>query len=114
MRILGFSEKWDKLKQPVFTTFRFPRKDRDWEKEEIVQIVCKPRIKGGGEKLGIAKIVAKQKAWMDADITEQEAKDDGFSSLVDMRIWFVKTYGIRRLLSEPMNKLTLVWVERTK
>jgi len=30
MRILGFSKKWDKLKDPEFTTFRFERKDKDW------------------------------------------------------------------------------------
>jgi len=46
MRILGVSKKWDKLKnEMLFTTFRFPRKDRDWAVEEVVQLVYKPRSK---------------------------------------------------------------------
>jgi len=57
MRILGFSKKWAKLNNKLlFTTFRFPRKDKDWEIEEVVQIVYKPRSKER-EPLGIARII---------------------------------------------------------
>ena len=34
MRIISFSVMWPKLQQPRFTTFRFPRKDKDWERVE--------------------------------------------------------------------------------
>lgn len=54
MRILGFSKHWAKLDNPEFTTFRFPRKDKDWQIGETVKIVIKPRSKGGGELLGLA------------------------------------------------------------
>lgn len=86
MRILGFSRKdwinylngnW-KREEEIFTTFRFTRRDRDWEVGELVQIVIKPRTKGR-EPLGIAKIVSKKVRW---------------------------------LSQEPMNKLTLEWVQR--
>lgn len=44
---------WPKLRQDIFTTYRFPRKDWDWQTEEIVQVVFKPRsnywIKRAGE-----------------------------------------------------------------
>lgn len=60
MRILGFSQKWHKLNNGIlFTTFRFPRKDKDWEIEEVVQIVYKPRSKQR-EPLGIARIIRKE------------------------------------------------------
>lgn len=60
MRILGFSKKWPKLKEPEFTTFRFERKDKPHYVGEQLQIVIQPRRKGGGEKLGIAEIVKKE------------------------------------------------------
>lgn len=116
MRILGFSEKWVKLGQPVFTTFRFARKDKDWQMGEFVQVVLKPRSKHR-EKLGFAKIIGKELRWIKPklredlpDITEEEAVVDGFKGWREMWAWLLKAYGIRRLLSEPMNKLTLKWI----
>ena len=58
MRILGFSRKWDKLKNDTFTTFRFERRDADWTVGEVVQVVYKPRTKGR-EILGVATIIGK-------------------------------------------------------
>lgn len=111
MRILGFSRKWDKLKQGEFTTFRFPRRDRDWEVGEVVQVVYKPRRKEGGESLGIAEIISKESRLGAED--DAEAQADGFIGVRDMERWMVKTYGVSRTW-EPMNKLTLKWVKRTQ
>ncbi|GAI15166.1 unnamed protein product [marine sediment metagenome] len=126
MRILGFSKKWDKLQQDRFTTFRFARKDKDWSVGELVQIVYKPRSKGGGEKLGIAEILSKEKramAWEGdktgmAVVYDIEAVLDGFQRRGDKLAYFFMweflwdCYGGERLMNEPMNKLTLRWVER--
>lgn len=111
MRIFGFSKKWDKLQQPEFTTFRFPRKDRDWEVGEMVQVIYKPRRKGGGEKLGVAEIIGKSLKPLWA-ISEKEAQEDGFEEWIDMFNWLRKSYPIARLQQYPMNKLTLRWMER--
>ena len=123
MRILGFSKKWSKLEEPEFTTFRFPRKDKDWQVGELVQIVFKPRQKGGGERLGVAKIINKQLRAMARHgnklpypiVSNAEAEKDGFSSIANRQAYFVMWeflwdyYGGKRLLEEPMNKLTLRW-----
>ena len=114
MRILGFSQKWPKLEQEEFTTFRFPRRDRDWQVGEQVQIVIHPRKKGGGEHLGIAKIIKKElrkiaTAHSEYRPTEQEAVEDGFENLKTMNEWFRDTHG-SRIFQEPVNKLTLKWL----
>lgn len=118
MRILGFSKKWPKLEQEEFTTFRFPRKDRDWGVGEVVQIVFKPRGKDK-EVLGVARISSKEKRWaFDSIFSEtggilhvslKEAVGDGFSDIEDMTIWLFDTYK-ERFHDEPMNKLTLRWL----
>lgn len=72
MRILGFSRKdWinhltskPKLEEDKFTTFRFERRDEDWRVGEQVQVVYKPRRKGGGEVLGVAEIINKERRWV--------------------------------------------------
>ena len=129
MRILGFSKKWGKLNQDVFTTFRFPRKDRDWEVEELVQVVYKPRSKER-RILGIARIIRKEPKNLNKNfnyyspntldtITPQEAEDDGFTGMhgggdtKKMRQYFVDTYGYSKC-KEAINKITLYWVERVK
>jgi len=121
MRILGFSKKWDKLKQPQFTTFRFPRADKDWTVGEQVRVVIRPRSKGGGEKLGLAEFISREAREFDKDfhrlakgncaplITEAEAIEDGFVSLADMIEWMEKTYGCLDWIP-CMDKLTLKWV----
>lgn len=117
MRILGFSEKWKKLQQREFTTFRFPRKDKDWQINEVVRIEFKPRSKDRGI-MGTARIINKEPRWMKPklradlpDITREEAMADGFEDWRAMWEWLLKRYDIRKLLGEPMNKLTLRWEE---
>ncbi len=107
MRILGFSKKWDKLNGIEFTTFRFPRKDRDWEAGEVVQVVFKPRSKER-EILGSARINHKSSVGI-MNITEEEAIKDGFLGCRDMEAWMIKTHGESKTW-QPMNKLTLRWL----
>jgi len=108
VRILGFSKRWEKLEQPTFTTFRFKRRDADWEVGETVQVVYKPRRKGGGDKLGIAEIVSKESRLGAA--SDDEAREDGFQDCRDMERWMIKTYGEAKTW-QPMNKLTLYWIK---
>lgn len=114
MRILGFSKKWAKLQRDEFTTFRFTRRDRDWEVGEIVQVVYKPRSKER-EILGVALIITKELRNVAPDwgqgellvITNEEAIMDGFANWGEMFDWLGKAHGLHRLATEPMNKLTL-------
>ena len=131
MRILGFSKKWNKLNSEIlFTTYRFPRKDKDWAVEEVVQCVFKPRSKER-EILGIARIIRKEPKDLNKrftyynggyspgntpdTITPNEAEDDGFTGMhgggdtEKMRRFFIDTYGYSKC-KEPINKLTLYWV----
>ncbi len=131
MRILGFSRKWGKLNQDVFTTFRFPRKDKDWEIEELVQVVYKPHSKER-EPLGIARIMRKQRKEIRKDwsyyprpsspntpdmISPEEAKEDGFTGMhgggdVKKMLDFLRessTYEQFYLVG-TVNKLTLYWL----
>ena len=108
MRILSFSKRWQKLSNPVFTTFRFPRRDEDWQVGEMVQVYYKNRTPQR-ERLGEAKIINKELRKI-ATVTEQEAIADGFANLFEMNTWFRKT---QRIFEEPINKLTLRWVEQS-
>ena len=119
MRILGFCKRWDKLKQREFTTFRFQRKDKDWQNNELVQIVFKPRSKER-EIMGTAQIIGKYAVMIFPDpvpdpvcpissITEEDAKADGFANLKMMQLWFWDRYK-RRALNCPINRLTLKWI----
>lgn len=135
MRIISFQKHWDKLNNAIlFTTFRFPRKDADWAVEEVVQIVYKPRSKER-EILGVARIIRKEPKDLNKRfcyypalgnyyekntsdvITPNEAEDDGFVGMhgggdtEKMRKFFIDTYGYSKC-KEPINKLTLYWVER--
>lgn len=104
MRTLGFSQKWPKLQQKEFTTFRFPRKDKDWQEGEWVRIVLKPRSPKR-QILGVAEIVGKIPRYL-PEVTEKEAQEDGFQSLKAMQDWMEKQYGHR---FHSINKLTLRW-----
>jgi hypothetical protein len=111
MRILGFSKHWPKLDTFEFTTFRLPREDKDWHVGEVVQIVIRPRSKDR-EVLGIATIVSKEVRWgrecpfrEPKAITEQEAIEDGFNSLEEMRQWLTAAHGAR--FRGQINKLVL-------
>jgi len=113
MRILNFQIRWQKLFKLIFTTFRYPRKDRDYEVDETVKIVYRQRSPYR-EELGIAKIIKKEKEWIITNppynsipiLTDEEAIEDGFESRADMYKWMKKQYG-NRVDREPMNKLTL-------
>ena len=117
MRILGFSRKWDKLNNKEFTTFRYPRGDKDWQIGEEVQVVFQPRRKGGGEKLGTAKIIKKEGRELSPFFADElqlvsyaEAVADGFpSGLEEMVAYMEKQYGLDYI--SCMNKLTLKWLE---
>ncbi len=106
MRIISFSERWGKLSNSTFTTFRFPRKDkRDWYVGEVVQVYYKNRSPQR-EKLGIAEIIDKTSRLGAQD--DAEAQADGFIDARDMERWMIKKYGEARTW-QPMNKLTLIW-----
>ena len=117
MRILVFSKKWDKLNNEIlFTTFRYPRRDKDWQIEEVVQVVYKSRSKGGGERLGIAQIIGKERRRTVCSIpidipmiSESEAQTDGFEDYQSMIDWLTKIYFHREPMRQvsPINKLTL-------
>ncbi len=130
MRIIGFSKKWAKLDKILFTTYRFPRKDKDWQVEEVVQAVYKPRSKER-EVLGVARIIRKESKDLNKRfnyypfpscpntpdmITPSEAADDGFTGIhgggdtEKMRKFFLDTYGYSKC-KESINKLTLYWLE---
>lgn len=116
MRILGFSERWPKLEADQFTTFRFERKDRDWEAGEKVQVVLFPRTKHLSH-LGVAEIIAKEPRCMYGSrlayprVSDEEAVVDGFPDYSRMWLFLAEHHGIRRLV-EPINKLTLRWASR--
>lgn len=112
MRILGFTKHWLKLDKDELTTFRFQRRDKDWEVGEQVQLVVAPRTKGR-EIIGPAMIASKEpKKFCPPNINElrrvsdAEAVEDGFLNYADMLEWLFKTHG-KRIFEEPMNKLTL-------
>jgi hypothetical protein len=110
MRVLGFSKKWDKLNDKTFTTFRFPRKDRDWSVGEQVQIVFHPRGKDR-EIIGCAEIIEKLSCLFRPTIgyympTDEDARADGFKDYPAMAEWFEQTYG-DIIYSKPINRLTL-------
>lgn len=111
MRIISFSKKWDKLNQSEFTTFRFPRADadrgRDWHEGETVQVFYKSRTPARF-KYGDAVIIKVEKRFL-RDITNAEAKADGFpGGFGEMLAWLLDTHG-KRVYSGTMNKLTLKW-----
>lgn len=93
---MGFSVKWTKLQQPVFTTFRLPRKDKDWYIGECVQIVFHPRSEDR-EILGEAVIVNVEARSFDPamapKITNDEAIADGFDNTNAMMAWLENTHG---------------------
>jgi len=129
MRILGFSRKdWmnylinkPKLEEGEFTTFRVPRKDEDWKRDEKVQVFYKPRSPNR-EFLGIARIrhnVPRFFFYMPDGLSEErvindkEAKADGFPSSHLMFLEMVKIHGDEKA-SKQLNKLTLHWLSKAK
>lgn len=119
MRIISFCKKWDKLNQPEFTTFRFPRKDKDWYVGEIVQVYFKNRSPQR-EKLGVAEIISKEKRniatnWGEDEeapmVSNEEAIADGFENWGAMLDGLLTMHPVARLAHKTMNKLTLTWIK---
>ena len=107
MRILSFSKRWQKLSNPTFTTFRFPRKDKDWFVGEVVQVWLKTR---SPEREYICEAVIVAKNYLPLYfVTNAEAREDGFANKRDMFMWVLKAHGGKRAVAENfmMNKLTL-------
>ncbi len=107
MREIGFSKRWDKLKDPVFTTFRRTRKDRDWQPGELVKPVFHPRGPDR-EVLGVAQILRKEPRLL-THITDAEAHADGFPDRRGMIDWLTSANNLDEEVSGSMNKLTLAW-----
>ncbi len=125
MRILSFSKKWPKLNNPIlFTTFRYERRDTDWQVEEVVLVVYKTRTPER-EELGIARIIRKDLKDLDkrylkwpidtpgGNLTREEAVADGFPGFMGGG----DIDAMRQFLREPgrgslINKLTIYWIER--
>jgi hypothetical protein len=112
---------WSKLGRGwIFTTFRLPRLDKDWQEGEIVQVVLHHRSKDEREVLGLAKIISVEPRQFDESlcgyetvpfITENEAINDGFESRTEMFLWMKKAHRADdRFWFLPLNKLTLEWV----
>jgi hypothetical protein len=102
---MSFTKKWSKLQDPEFTTFRIPRKDRDWQVEEIVQLYFQPRSPKR-KYLGKARIISKT-ATIIASITNAEAIKDGFLAGKEEMLQFMTKAHKGLKLSDSINKLTL-------
>ncbi len=109
MRVMGFAVMWDKLQQDNFTTFRFARKDTDWQIGERVQVVYHPRSKDR-KPLFVADIINVETRSFDPTrapiITNEEAMADGFPGLVAMWAWLTKSHG-KFESSKVFNKISL-------
>lgn len=110
MRQMGFTERWEKLNQPTFTTFRLPRRDTDWQLGERVRVVYRPRGKNR-ELLCEADIIRIEQLEIH-QITHNEAVEDGFDDVNEMKNWLHKVHG-DRLSHELLHKLTLCKVDRS-
>lgn len=124
MREMSFSQLWPKLAQDKFTTFRLPRRDKDWEVGEQVRIMFKGRTKMRSI-LGSAKIIGKAPRavplafrWVDLNnvrqtevppVTVAEARQDGFGSVKDMAIWVTLKHRTVKDDVLVMNRLVLEW-----
>jgi hypothetical protein len=113
MRIISFTKKWDKLRQPEFTTFRLPRKDsnkgRDWHKNEVVQVYYHNRCKDR-EYYGNALICQKIPMRVGV-IDDEQAVADGFpNGWCEMFDWLNKAHGGNIKADTIINKLFLRYV----
>ena len=117
MRIMSFNQKWLKLQNAEFTTFRYFRLDKDWWIGEQIQIFYKARSKDR-QFLGIAEIIDKERRELDLVfpdnlvplVIEAEAVADGFESVKAMVKYMEKLYGLGYF--SLFNKLTLKWISR--
>jgi len=116
---MSFSKKWQKLSNPEFTTFRYPRADKNWFVGEFIQVWYKQRSPQR-EKLGVAEITKIEQRELDPDfarklsipfITNEEAIADGFENYVTMIEFMEKQYGLDYI--SLFNKLTIKWVSNS-
>ncbi len=129
MRILNFQKKWPKLNNSLlFTSFRYARRDKDWQVEEVVRVCYRTRFPDR-EELGVARIIRiderdMSKRWSpyathlrpntEDTIPPWEAAEDGFygmhgSGNVEKMREFIRQPG----RGDIVNKLTLYWIERS-
>ena len=118
MRILGFSKvDWrnyitgqdSKMLQPEFTTWRWPRKDKDWGIGEVVSAVVRPRSPHRlilGEAV-IVTIEGKDKY----AITDDEARADGFDYGWKLTSYLDRERYARKIdYATNVHKITLRWL----
>lgn len=110
MRIISFSNMWNKLDNDVFTTFRYPRADKDWYVGERVQVFYKNRSPNR-QKLGEAIITNKELRNLKL-VTNEEAIADGFDNRTSMEEYMHKQYGVN--YASTMNKITFRWINRDR
>jgi hypothetical protein len=100
---------WGKLQNDEFTTFRFARRDKDYQVEEKLQAWYRQRSPKR-QYLFNVEVVSKYPKWLiDANglyINVEEAKEDGFETPELMFTFLHKAHG-KRVYREPINKLTL-------
>lgn len=118
---MGFQKQWvnqatgkPKLEGNRFTTFRFPRKDKDWEVGDTVQVVMNPRTKKR-LPLGEAIIICKEPRCLIGGkaltIADEEARVDGFTSATELVDFLTKGKPLSIWGVHP-NRLTLRWTRR--
>jgi hypothetical protein len=114
VRILSFQRiNWanhvkhlsSKLQAVEFTTWRWPRKDKDWHIGEEVTIVIRSRQKDR-VVLGTAVIVNVEMKDPHIGITRDDARADGFHNEHDLAMHLI--YG-RPPGATIVNKITLRW-----
>ena len=127
MRILGFEkDSWQnhnaqapKLRQQIFTTFRWPRRDgRDYTVGEPLQIVIKPRSPKR-RPVGIALVMNVEKLNSRnielpglPCITDDMARQDGFEWATELRMYLRQSRPGE--LPEYCNRYTLTWLARVQ
>jgi hypothetical protein len=117
MRIMSFAKRWEKLKKKTFSTFRYPRKDKDWSEGETVQVFLLNRSPHR-VFLGTAEIVSKNPRYLvntneplpsnRGIVTQKEAQADGFENPGEMEKFMIQYYG--KDYSPEFNKLMLKWI----
>lgn len=115
MRIISFTEMWPKLQASQFTTWRFPRRDRDYITGEQLQAWYRQRSPKR-QFLFNVEVVSKWSKWLiDANglhIRPDEALVDGFDSPEQMFEFLKKAHG-KRVYNEPINVLLLRKIPET-
>ena len=118
MRILGFSKvDWrnyitgqdSKMLQPEFTTWRWPRKDKDWYADEVVSVVVKTR---SPHRLILGEaVILSVESKEDYEITDVDARADGFPERQELKLYLMKERHARRIAyGVRPNKITLRWL----